>query len=76
MHRTSSRACVSARYVLYCVRGSRLIDEEKAGIMPFVVFRQAVAATMDKGVGHAGLMKRSLSDDALCSRNHVGTERN
>ena len=33
------------------------LDEATAGNAPFTVVRQAVAATMDMGVGHAGLVK-------------------
>ena len=43
--------------VLNSTLSSDRIYEEKAGNVPFVVVRQAVAATMDMGVGHAGLVK-------------------
>ena len=43
--------------VLNSTLSSDRIDEEKAGNVPFVVVHQAVAATMDMGVGHAGLVK-------------------
>ena len=33
------------------------LDNSTAGNVPFVVSRQVVAATMDMGVGHAGLVK-------------------
>ena len=49
--------CTTCGAVLNSTLSSDRIDEEKAGNVPFVVVRQAVAATMDMGVGHAGLVK-------------------
>ena len=55
---------MSARDVLYtcgAVLNSTLsfdlIDEEKADSVPFSIVCQSVTATMDMGVGHAGLVK-------------------
>ena len=53
-------SALSARDVLHYVWGSvefDAVDDEKAGNMPFVIIRQDVPATMDMGVGHAGLVK-------------------
>ena len=49
--------CTTCGAVLNSTLSSDRIDEEKAGNVPFVVVRQAVAATMDMGLGHAGLVK-------------------
>ena len=49
--------CTTCGAVLNSTLSSDRIDEEKAGNVHFVVVRQAVAATMDMGVGHAGLVK-------------------
>lgn len=49
--------CTTCGAVLNSTLSSDRIDKEKAGNVPFVVVRQAVAATMDMGVGHAGLVK-------------------
>lgn len=47
--------CTTCGAVLNSTLSSDRIDKEKAGNVPFVVVRQAVAA--DMGVGHAGLVK-------------------
>ena len=47
--------CTTCGAVLNSTLSSDRVDEEKAGNV--VVVRQAVAATMDMGVGHAGLVK-------------------
>ena len=49
--------CTTCGAVLNSTLSSDRVDDEKAGNVPFVVVRQAVAATMDMGVGHAGLVK-------------------
>ncbi|KAK2180843.1 hypothetical protein NP493_423g02053 [Ridgeia piscesae] len=49
--------CTTCGAVLNSTLSSDRVEEEKAGNVPFVVVRQAVAATMDMGVGHAGLVK-------------------
>ncbi|MEG7523809.1 MAG: hypothetical protein M3H12_12015, partial [Chromatiales bacterium] len=49
--------CTTCGAVLNSSLSSDRIDKDKAGNVPFVVVRQAVAATMDMGVGHAGLVK-------------------
>ena len=43
--------------VLNSTLTSNRIDGSSSGNVPFVVVRQAVAASMDMGVGHAGLIK-------------------
>ena len=48
--------CTTCGAVLNSTLSSDRTDKERAG-NPFVVVRQAVAATMDMGVGHAGLVK-------------------
>ena len=49
--------CTTCGVVLNSTLSSDRVDDEKAGNVPFVVVHQAVAATMDMGVGHAGLVK-------------------
>ena len=49
--------CTTCGVVLNSTLSSDRTDKERAGNVPFVVVRQAVAATMDMGVGHAGLVK-------------------
>ena len=49
--------CTTCGAVLNSMLSSDWIDEEKAGNVPFVIVRQAVAARMDMDVGHAGLVK-------------------
>ena len=49
--------CTTCGAVLNSTLSSDRVKEEKPGNVPFVVGRQAVAATMDIGVGHAGLVK-------------------
>ena len=51
------RDCTTCGVVLNSTLSSDRTDKERAGNVPFVVVRQAVAATMDMGVGHAGLVK-------------------
>ena len=49
--------CTTCGAVLNSTLSSDRIDEEKAGNVPFVVICQAVAATMDMGVGHAVIVE-------------------
>ena len=49
--------CTTCGALLNSTLSSDRIDKEKAGNIPFVVVRQTVAATIDMGVGHAGLVK-------------------
>ena len=49
--------CTECDAVINSTLSSDRLDRSTAGNAPFVVVRQAVAATMDMGVGHAGLMK-------------------
>ena len=49
--------CTECDAVINSTLSSDRLDRATAGNAPFVVVRQAVAATMDMGVGHAGLMK-------------------
>ena len=50
-------ACIECDAVLHSSLTSDLIEGSTAGSVPFFVVRQAVAASMDMGVGHAGLVK-------------------
>ena len=49
--------CTACNTVINSTLSSDRLDSSTAGNAPFVVVRQAVAATMDMGVGHAGLTK-------------------
>ena len=49
--------CTTCGVVLNSTLSSDRTDKERAGNVPFVVVRQAVAATIDMGVGHAGIVK-------------------
>ena len=49
--------CTECGTVLNSTLSSDRLDNSTAGNVPFVVSRQVVAATMDMGVGHAGLVK-------------------
>ena len=49
--------CTECDTVLNSTLTSDRIDGSSSGNVPFVVVRQAVAASMDMGVGHAGLIK-------------------
>ena len=49
--------CTECGAVLNSTLTSDRIDRSTAGNAPFIVLRQAVAASMDMGVGHAGLVK-------------------
>ena len=49
--------CTECDTVLNSTLTSDRIDGSSSGNMPFVVVRQTVAASMDMGVGHAGLIK-------------------
>ena len=49
--------CTECNAVINSVLSSDRLDCSTAGNAPFVVVRQAVAVTMDMGVGHAGLTK-------------------
>ena len=49
--------CTTCGVVLNSMLSSDRTDKERAGNVPFIVMHQAVAATMDMGVGHAGLVK-------------------
>ena len=49
--------CTKCNAVLNSTLSSDRLDEATARNAPFTVVRQAVAATMDMGVGHAGLVK-------------------
>ena len=49
--------CTTCGAVLNSTLSSDRINEEKTGNVTFVIICQAVAATMDMGVGHAGLVK-------------------
>ena len=49
--------CTKCGAVLNSTLASNRIEWSTAGNAPFIVLRQAVAASMDMGVGHAGLVK-------------------
>ena len=49
--------CTECNAVINSTLSSVRLDGSTAGNAPFVVVRQAVVATMDMRVGHAGLMK-------------------
>ena len=51
--------------VLNSTLSSDRLDNSTAGNVPFVVSRQVVAATMDMGVGHAGLLCRFLDMEPM-----------
>ena len=53
--------CTECDTVLNSTLTSDRIDGSSSGNVPFVVVRQAVAASMDMGVGHAGLIKLCLN---------------
>ena len=49
--------CTECGMVLNSTLSSDRLDNSTAGNVPFVMSRQVVAATMDMGVGHVGLVK-------------------
>ena len=53
--------CIECDTVLNSTMTSDRIDGSSSGNVPFVVVRQAVAASVDMDVGHAGLIKLSIS---------------
>ena len=64
---------MTCRDVLNSMLSSYHTDKERAGNVPFVVVRQAVAVTKDMGVGHAGLVKlcRFMGMDPIHHKSYV-----
>jgi len=74
----ASSACIAYEVVLSTTLPPDLIDEEKAGTVPFVVARQAIlTVTMDMGVDHTGLVKlcRYAHMDPCCTSPTRGIRR-
>ena len=57
--------CTECGTVLNSTLSSDRLDNSTAGNVPFVVSRQAVAATLDMGLGHAGLPCRFLDMEPM-----------